>query len=590
MSLITELKRRNVFRVALVYIVASWLILQVADVGISLLGLPVTTGRLVFLLLAIGFPLVMLFSWAYEITPEGVKRESEVSRDASITADTAKKLNTAVIALLLLSLGALLLDRLNPRAPAEIATTTTTTAVATAAAPSERSIAVLPFLNMSADEENGYFSDGLSEELLNLLAKIPELKVAARTSAFSFKNSDADIAEIAAKLNVAHVLEGSVRKSGDRIRITAQLIKASDGFHLWSNTWDRTLHDVFAIQDEIAAAVVNALKVSLLGEIPHARVTDPEAFSLFLKSRAAANRWTKESLEEAAALLTQALAIDPDYAEAWAELAALQANQVGQGYVPIGEGYSRAQASAERALVIDPEHARGMSVLAWVTMYHHWDFPRAAELALRARQIEPGNPSVLNTLAVINGSLGRPQEMESLYRESLSTDPLSIAVLSNLAAELYGSGRNDEMGELIARIRSVEPDSLAVRMLDAFRLMDAGSADAALDALAPVEALRGQWVRAMAFYDLGRDQESDAAIQALIDAGGQEFYVGSIYGYRGENDKAFEWFELAYSTRSSDLIEIRLFNFLQPLASDPRWEPLLQKIGVSDAIATSIPL
>ena len=216
--------------------------MQVADVGISLLGLPVTTGRLVILLLAIGFPLVMLFSWAYEITPEGLKKEKEVDRTTSVTHETAKKLDTAVIVLLVLGIASLALDRLIPEAamPSDTANNALAEQEVIDSTP-EHSIAVLPFVNMSADEENEYFSDGLSEELLNLLARIPQLRVAARTSTFRFKGSDAGIDEIAVKLNVAHVLEGSVRKSGDEIRITAQLIKASDGFHLWSYTWDRTI-------------------------------------------------------------------------------------------------------------------------------------------------------------------------------------------------------------------------------------------------------------------------------------------------------------------------------------------------------------
>ena len=363
MSLFAELKRRNVFRVALLYLVASWLIIQVADVGISLLGLPLWTGRLVFLLLAIGFPLVMVFSWAYEITPDGLKKEKDVAYDESITHATARKLNTAVIVLLVFALGGMVADRLVPEqvAPVKSAVDLTTESGPDATSPSRQSIAVLPFVNMSADQDNEYFSDGLSEELLNLLAKIPELKVAARTSAFSFKGTDASIPKIADELNVAHVLEGSVRKSGDEIRITAQLIKAADGYHLWSETWDRKLTDIFAIQDEIAAAVVGALKVTLLGEVPRARVTDPRAYEFFLRSKSAANLSTEEGLEQAALLLNDSLAIDPEYAEAWAELATVQINQTGQGFVVRDVGFERARISNERALQIEPNQARALS-------------------------------------------------------------------------------------------------------------------------------------------------------------------------------------------------------------------------------------
>ena len=305
MSFITELKRRNVIRVGLLYVVASWLIIQIADTGVSLLGLPLSAGRLVFLLLALGFPLVLLFSWVYELTPDGLKKESELDRGRSTSTTTTRRLDAAVIVLLLLALGGLIADRLVPDVSQP----------PSAVVPA-RSIAVLPFTSISADEENEFFSEGLSEELLNLLARIPELRVAARTSAFSFRGTDADIEEIATKLNVAHVLEGSVRKSGSAIRITAQLINASNGYQLWSSSWDRNLTDVFAIQDEIAAAVVDALKVTILDEIPTVRVTDPEAYSLYLQSKPHADRSSKEGFEEATNLLLQALAIDPEFTAA----------------------------------------------------------------------------------------------------------------------------------------------------------------------------------------------------------------------------------------------------------------------------------
>lgn len=584
MSLFSELRRRNVFRVALLYVVASWLIMQVADVGISLLGLSVATGRLIFLLLVIGFPLFLLFSWAYEITPEGLKKESEVKRDESITAITAKRLNTAVIVLLVLSLGALIADRLIPESAAPDDAVATTAPV-TDAAP-QQSIAVLPFVNMSADQENEYFSDGLSEELLNLLAKIPELQVAARTSAFTFKGSDASIGEIALKLKVAHVLEGSVRKSGNEIRITAQLIDASNGYHLWSQTWDRTLDDVFAIQDDIAAAVVDALKVTLLGEVPHARVTDPQAYSLYLQSKAASNRHSKDGFEEAQALLTQALAIDPEYAEAWVELGTVQTNQTGSGYVPEAEGFVRARASAERALKIDPGNARAMSNLAWLAMYADWDFMRAAELLSEARRREPGNPSILNAYAVLHGIFGRRDSMISLYQEALVSDPLAMSVLGNLAGSFLGTNRLDEMAELVERMRQIDAESDTIKWMNGLYQYGAGNAEAALDQFQALGGRFGTLGSALALYDLGRDQESDAALRILTETGDSPVQVAIAYAYREDFDTALDWLERAYEQHNDEAIEIRMFTMFDPAHSNPRWETLLEKIGISDADAT----
>ena len=585
MSIFSELKRRNVFRVALLYLVASWLIMQVADVGISLLGLSVATGRLVFLFLAIGFPILILFSWAYEITPEGLKKESEVDRDESITAHTAKKLNTAVIVLLVLLLGALIVDRLIPEAAVTVEQAASSESVTSLV--TDQSIAVLPFVNMSADEDNEYFSDGLSEELLNLLAKIPELQVAARTSAFSFKGSDAGIEEIALKLKVAHVLEGSVRKSGDQIRITAQLIKASDGYHLWSNTWDRTLNDVFAIQDEIAAAVVEALKVTLLGEVPHARVTDATAYSLYLQSKAAADRSSKDGYEEAVALLTQALAIDPEYADAWVQLGTVQTNQTGGGFVPEAEGFARARASAERALMIEPDNARATSNLGWLAMYSEWDFKKAAKLLDRARQLEPGNASILNAYGVLNGIFGRTDSMLSLYQEALVSDPLAMSVLANISGVYFNRERFDDMAATIDRMRQIDADSDWVKVMNAWHQMGTGNSEAALDGFQQLGGIYGSWGSAVALYNLGRDEESDAALQVIIDDGSSAVYAATVYAYRGDSDKAFEWLDRAYEGHDDATVEVRMYRAFEPLYNDPRWDEYLKRIGISDADAKS---
>jgi len=570
MSLFSEMKRRNVFRVALLYLVGSWLIMQVADVGVSLLSLPDWTGRLVFLLLGISFPLVMVFSWAYEITPEGLKKEKDVERDESITSDTARKLNTAVIVLLLLSLGGMIADRLIPERVVPVDQAVTSAAVV--AGPPEQSIAVLPFVNMSADQENEYFSDGLSEELLNLLSKIPELQVAARTSTFSFKGSDAGIPEIAIKLNVAHVLEGSVRKSGDEIRITAQLIKAADGYHLWSETWDRTLVDVFAIQDEIAAAVVAALKVSLLGEVPHVRVTDPRAYELYLRSKAAANLSSREGFAQAALLLTDALAIDPDYAEAWAELSVVQTNQTGQGFIPIEVGFERARLSAERALKIDR------------------DFAVATRLIREARRLAPGNASVLNAYAVLHGVFGRRQVMMGLYEDALERDPVAMSVLGNLSGAYMNYGRNDDAELIVERMRAIEPDSAWVHGSDAWLNWSRGNAEAALDGFSGLSGSVGAWGTALALYDLGRDEEIDDAIAALLSAGGRPTQLALVEAYRDDADRAFEWLDRAYEEHDDWLIEIRMYDGFGPLYDDPRWEELLGRIGISDTDAERIGL
>ncbi|HLB85269.1 MAG TPA: hypothetical protein VJK00_11075, partial [Steroidobacteraceae bacterium] len=269
-SFFTELKRRNVIRAAVLYGGAAWALAQgIAQLGPSL-GMPEWGTRWFLVAACIGFPFWLAFAWFYEWTPEGFKREHEVEDHESITHHTGRKLDFAIIGVLSLAVVLLLTDRFVLRRgvnqEADIAI-------------SEQSIAVLPFVDMSADKDQEYFADGISEELLNLLAQVPELRVIARTSSFSFKGKEVDIAEIARRLNVANVLEGSVRKSGDTLRITAQLVRASDSSHLWSQTYDRQMTDVFKVQDEIAAVVVEQLKIKLLDAAPRTTVTDPKAYS-----------------------------------------------------------------------------------------------------------------------------------------------------------------------------------------------------------------------------------------------------------------------------------------------------------------------
>ena len=302
MALISELKRRNVFRVALLYLVAGWVMLQVAQLLEGVLKLPDWTPRLVLGLLLLGLPIALIFSWVYELTPEGLKREHEVDRNRSATATTARKLDLMVGALLVLAIGMLAYDRFTGRVtvvPGAASTTAASPGSPVARARSgPASIAVLPFVNMSEDKANDYFSDGLTEELLNVLAKVPGLRVIARTSSFAFKGKSPTIADVAQALGVDHVLEGSVRKSGDRVRITAQLIRASDSSHLWSETYDRTLKDVFAIQDEISGQVVDALKVQLLGKenaSPELGGTsNSQAYETYLQGLYELNKGTKQ--------------------------------------------------------------------------------------------------------------------------------------------------------------------------------------------------------------------------------------------------------------------------------------------------------
>ena len=361
MPLFKELQRRNVFRVSIGYIVSSWLLIQVADIVLETIAAPDWVMKTLMLVLVLGFPVMAFFSWAYEVTPDGIKRESEVDRAQSTTHVTGRKLDRAIVAVLVIALAYFAYDKFvlsanREAALVEAATQTVSEQVANEepVTQSGQSIAVLPFVNMSADTNNEYFSDGVSEEILNALAAVPELKVAARTSAFAFKGSNKSIAEIAKELGVSHVLEGSVRKAGDQVRITAQLIKADDGFHLWSQTYDRELTNIFAIQDEIAGSIAEMLEVQLLGEQKSFTTTkdlSPENYEKFLKARFLMRRRNDDAMNEAQTLTRQVLAEAPDFPQGQVQLAEILTQSVRHGR----GGTEEVRALASSAIALDPD-------------------------------------------------------------------------------------------------------------------------------------------------------------------------------------------------------------------------------------------
>jgi TolB-like protein len=453
MSFLAELQRRNVAKTAVLYVVASWLVLQIADVGVSLLGLPDWIGKSVFLLLALGFPLMLIFSWVYELTPEGLKLEKDVKQDLSIAAETGRKINVLIVVLLVLAIAIVIADRLIPESgsAAESRASNETAKIIPAAG---QSIAVLPFVNMSNDPDQEYFSDGISEELLNVLAQYPDLRVAARTSSFQFKGQTPDIADVAKTLNVNHVLEGSVRKSGNTLRITAQLIEAQSGFHLWSETYDRELIDVFAIQDEISAAIGDALKIRLaLNEgtdktsptVPAA--SNVAAFDAYIQGRQLINLRGKQNLEEAMTHLKRALVLDETYAPAHAQLAiaiALLSNSPGSyGDFTLEEVNRNAIPHIERAFELDPhlpEAFAARTVLGLVTE----DFAEAVANANRTLELNPSYVDVINWRYLSYLSLGRYVEAYDTLDQLLDVDALSIPGRFNLAKKLaLQSGQMD---------------------------------------------------------------------------------------------------------------------------------------------------
>jgi TolB-like protein len=447
---------------------------------------------------------------------------------------------------------------------------------------SEKSIAVLPFVDMSAGKDQEYFSDGISEELLNLLAKIPQLQVTARTSSFAFKGKETGIPEIARTLNVAHVLEGSVRKAGNSVRITAQLIKAGTNTHLWSQTYDRKLDDIFAIQDEIAADVVKQLKITLLGAAPKARTTDPEAYALYLQGVQLGRQFTAEAFQQSDALYHKALAIDPRYAPAWYGLARNFGNETGQGLLPGKEGFAQAREAAVKAVAIDPEYAPAHAQLGWIALYGDNDLAGAALYLTRALAIDPAEPSVLATSATLLQSLGRLDEVLALEEAAIRRDPVNVTTLFNLGYHQRMAGRFDAAIASFRTVLSLSPSNGGAHCQLGVALLLKGDAKGAL---AEIEQETSEIYKLiglpMAYHALGRKAESDAALAALIAKYEKDgpSNIASVYAYRGEADKAFEWLDKAVEYGDGGLGEIVTDNLFDKIHADPRWLEFLRKIG-----------
>ncbi len=451
--LLKEMRRRNVFKVATVYLIASWLLIQIAETTFPALNLPEWTVTFVVMLLLMGLPISLILAWAFEVTPEGIKKTAEVPVDQSITPATGQRINYLIIGTL-------------AAAVVFLATTHGGFRIDGGTSGEEsapRSIAVLPFVNMSGDEENEYFSDGLSEELLNLLAQVDGLRVAARTSSFFFKGQNEDLRDVGEKLGVAHVLEGSVRKSGNRIRVTAQLIKVEDGFHLWSDTYDYEMDDVFRIQDEISLAVVDALKVNLLGEerqrLTKRATTNVEAHNLYLRGRQFLHLRTLESIEQAEKLFEQAVRMDPGYALAYSGLAdAVSLLATNHQMMPVETAYERTAPLLERAMTLDPESAEVWASKGLAEMNIR-ELDKAEAALKRSMELNPSYaPAYLWYASALGETPGRAEEAIEVLRKTLEIDPLSRVAQNNIAFNLMQLGRYQEAETQMRRLITLDPD------------------------------------------------------------------------------------------------------------------------------------
>jgi TolB-like protein/Tfp pilus assembly protein PilF len=449
-----------------------------------------------------------------------------------------------------------------------------------------RSIAVLPFVDMSPEKDQEYLSDGIAEELLNLLVKVPDLQVAARTSSFSFKGKEVTIADVARELHVANVLEGSVRKSGNQVRITAQLIKASNGFHLYSETFDRALDDVFGIQDEISAAVVEALKIKLLGAGPKSVESDPEAYALYLQGRYFFARRTRADWENAARAYEEALQIDPDYAAAWAGLSLVYANQAGAAHMDLHPGYVRARQAALKALALDPSLPGGYLAHANIQMSYDWDWAGAEASLQHALDITPNMADAVTEMGLLQRYLGDLDQAIALERRAVALDPLSLRGHHALGMALIYAGQLDEAEQVYQHLLTLNSEMPTANQARARVLQLQGRPQEAL-AIAEQEAdpFWREYGTLIAFYALGRTEEADARLPLFIEQnqGDSAFQIAQIYGFRGDDDKVFEWLARAYVQRDGGLPEMMFDPYLRKYWDDPRWAAILKKAGLYES-------
>ena len=586
MGLLAELQRRNVIRMAGLYLVGAWLLVQVATSLFPAFGVPGWAIRALVIVLALGFVPAVVFAWVFELTPEGLKRDAEVPAERSIAPQTARRMDRIIIAVLALALLYFAVDKFVLAPQRRQVAAAVAGAPATVPAQSDNSIAVLPFVDMSQGHDQEYFSDGLSEELLNQLAQIPRLRVIARTSSFSFKGKEVGVAEIARILKVGHVLEGSVRKSGDTLRITAQLIRASDSSHLWSQTYDRSLDDVFKVQDEISREVVSALKLKLLPEnLPDntQRTRDPRAYEQYLLGQDAARIGGRPAVETALAAFERAVAIDPGYANAWANVAAQQGNMTDFQLTPAQREamIDQALATADKAIALAPDLPDGYSVRGNLRHRLRWDWQGAQADFARAIALDPNRAWTLSNYALVLFSLGRGDEAVAAARKAAASDPLSDEAWTQLGRMLAGKRETVEARQVLERALVLNPQQNWANFLLGNLLLSAGDTDRALSHYQRAPVAFRTTGTAMAEFTRGNQAASNAALATMEKdfAIGFAYQIAQIHAWRGEKDQAFAWLDRAYAIHDAGLVRLPYDPAMDPLRADPRFAALIQKMG-----------
>ena len=566
MRLFSELKRRNVLRMAVLYVVAAWLIMQVAEVVISLGNLPHWIGPAILGLLAVGLPISLVFSWFYEITPEGLSREKDVESAESITHVTGQRLNFLVISLLCAAVILFAYDKwwMAPQ--------------------SDGSIAVLPFVDMSPEHDQQYFADGLTVELLNALSRNTDLRVIGRTSVFQFKNHEGDFESIGRTLGVGTILEGSVRIAGDNMRIATQLVDADKGHTLWSANFDRELSNVLQVQDEITKAVVDALQVELLLKDQETVVQTviPEAYRANQQGKYLQGLATVDSQNQAIEYFNKARQIDPDFAEPLVGLA--NANlmlALNMSAIDRSLGFKRAYGYVEEALGLDSNQADAYVARALIKQLQSRDYLGAEIDLKRALEIDPNNFTALRRLGTIHGYYGRFNDAMDAFQTIIEYDPLNTQTYSNYSMNALAAGDLDLAEQTIRKVLEFKPESTYANYQLSRVLLARG--DVAAAKLANERETLPVWKTIGEGMIACKDGDRARAIEVAEHLTEQRelFNAAEIYGLCGDTDRVFELLNQAADAGDPALIEMRLSWQLSYLRDDPRWRQVLTKIGMT---------
>jgi len=574
-NLVSELKRRNVYKVAIAYIVGGWAFSQGIAQVFPVFGVPNWIIRLIVLLIILGFPVAVALAWLFELTPEGLKRTEDV--DPTKPHSVHGPWIYIVVLAVAVSIGLFFVGRYSA--------TPRDAGMSPIAA--QKSIAVLPLVNESGDPQDEYFSDGLSEELIAALGQIRGLKVIGRSSSFRFKDRTEEPKAIGEKLGVSTLLEGTVRKQGDRVRIVAALVNAPDGITLWTRTFDRELKDIFTLQEEIAGAVADSLKMTLLGantaSVQAAVASSVEAHNAYLQGHFYLSRRNLPDYRKAIAYFDDAIRLDPNYALAYAERCetwTLFGDLAGERPT----AYPKARTDAEKAVAIAPDLAEAHAALGWVRFFVDWKFAEGLKELERAKELSPANLTANDLLGRVIVYVGRFDEAERQVRYGVEIDPLSVSAYFNLARVLFNAGKLDESEAAGNKIPELQPTASSSHRFQILVAVQRGDGAGALREanLEPDENFH-RFGLALGHYIRGEHKEADAALSDLIAHAHDRlaYQIAEVYAVRGETDKAFEWLETSFNQHDGGTLSLLVDPLLHGLQSDPRYKDLVAKLRMS---------